>query len=90
MIANHVILSASMSTYFSDASPYTPRRCHGPPTRHYQSNSWLRLSNKLLRWSERRRRRAAFRDLADEPHLLDDIGLSRQEAMDEANKPFWQ
>jgi uncharacterized protein YjiS (DUF1127 family) len=46
--------------------------------------------NKVSRWSGRSRRRAAFRDLADDPHLLDDIGLTRQEAMDEANKPFWQ
>jgi uncharacterized protein YjiS (DUF1127 family) len=79
-----------MSTYFSDASPYTPRRCHSPPARHSQSNSWLRLLNNVSRWSERSRRRAAFRDLADDPHLLDDIGLTRQEAMDEANKPSWQ
>jgi uncharacterized protein YjiS (DUF1127 family) len=79
-----------MSTYFSDANPYTPRRCHSPAARHSQSNSWLRLLNKLSRWSERSRRRAAFGDLADDPHLLDDIGLTKQEAMDEANKPFWQ
>ncbi|MEO0429258.1 MAG: DUF1127 domain-containing protein [Pseudomonadota bacterium] len=24
------------------------------------------------------------------PHLLEDIGVSRDEALDEASKPFWQ
>jgi uncharacterized protein YjiS (DUF1127 family) len=75
-----------MSTYFNDASAYTRRRHRS----QYQSSSWLGLLNKLLRWSERSRRRAAFRDLADDPHLLDDIGLTRREAMDEADKPFWR
>jgi uncharacterized protein YjiS (DUF1127 family) len=44
----------------------------------------------LLSWTERSRRRTAFRDLADDPHLLNDIGLTRREAMDEADKPFWR
>jgi len=46
--------------------------------------------DKLLHWSERSRRRAAFRDLADDPHLLDDIGLTKQQAMDEVDKSFWR
>ena len=79
-----------MSTYFGDASSSTERRHCSRPARQYQSNSWLRLFNKLRRWTEGSRRRAAFRDLADDPHLLDDIGLTRREAMEEADKPFWQ
>jgi uncharacterized protein YjiS (DUF1127 family) len=79
-----------MSNYFSDSSRDTRRRCDNPPARHYQSSSWLRPLRKLARWSERSRRRAAFRDLSDDPHLLDDIGLTRREAMDEADKPFWR
>jgi uncharacterized protein YjiS (DUF1127 family) len=43
-----------------------------------------------MRWSERGRERAALRDLADDRHLLDDLGLTRQEVLDEANKPFWK
>lgn len=79
-----------MSTYFGDASSST-ERCHrSQPARQHQSNSWLRLFNKLRRWTERSRRRTAFRDLADDPHLLNDIGFTRREAMEEADKPFWR
>jgi uncharacterized protein YjiS (DUF1127 family) len=46
--------------------------------------------DRLLRWSERSRRSAAFRDLADNPHLLRDIGLTRREAIEEADKPIWR
>ena len=79
-----------MSTYFGHASSSTERRYRSQPTRQYQSNSWLRLFNKLLCWTERSRQRAALRDLADDQHLLADLGLTRQELLDEANKPFWR
>jgi len=46
--------------------------------------------NEWLRWSERNRQRAALRDLADDQHLLNDLGLTRQQALDEANRPFWE
>jgi uncharacterized protein YjiS (DUF1127 family) len=80
-----------MSTYFSDASGSSRRR-HRPPVHVHQSSSWLggTALNTLLRWTERSRRRAAFRDLADDPHLLNDVGLTRREALHEANKPFWR
>ena len=38
----------------------------------------------------RRRQREALRQLADDPHLLRDLGLTRQQALDETDKPFWQ
>jgi uncharacterized protein YjiS (DUF1127 family) len=79
-----------MSTYFSDASSSSERRRRSQPAGQYQSNSWLRRFNKLLGWTERSRRRTAFRDLADDPQLLNDIGLTRREAMEEADKPFWR
>ena len=47
-------------------------------------------------WSELRRRRARqrsrreLRELADDPHLLKDIGVTRWEALEEADKPFWR
>jgi len=59
----------------------------------YQSNSWSGWAaplHELSRWSERSRLRAALRDLAEDQHLLDDLGLTRQEAIDEATKPFWR
>ena len=49
------------------------------------------LRNLMATWSWRSRFR---RDLAhkskDEPHLIDDIGLTRQQVEAETVKPFWQ
>lgn len=39
-------------------------------------------------WLQRRKDRRALANLSD--HLLHDIGLSREEAMREAAKPFWR
>jgi uncharacterized protein YjiS (DUF1127 family) len=36
------------------------------------------------------RQRAALRELADDPHLLKDIGVTRQQALDEAAESFWR
>jgi uncharacterized protein YjiS (DUF1127 family) len=44
---------------------------------------WLSL------WG-RQRQRATLRELADDPHMLDDLGLTRQQALEEADKPFWR
>jgi uncharacterized protein YjiS (DUF1127 family) len=42
-------------------------------------------------WSARCRERRALRELmALGDHLLEDIGVTRQEALREAAKPFWQ
>lgn len=41
-----------------------------------------------LAWCERARQRRALRRMSD--HMLDDIGISRTEALDEAAKPFWR
>jgi uncharacterized protein YjiS (DUF1127 family) len=41
------------------------------------------------RWA-RRRQREALRELADDPHLLRDLGLTRQQALEEADRPFWR
>jgi uncharacterized protein YjiS (DUF1127 family) len=34
--------------------------------------------------------RIALREIADDPHLLNDLGLSRDEVLREAAKPFWR
>ena len=44
----------------------------------------------LCRQGTRRSQREALRALADDPHLLRDLGLTREEALYEAHKPFWQ
>ena len=79
-----------MSTYFSDASSSTEGRHRNPQVGQYQSNLLLKLFEKLLRCAERRRQSTAFRDLADDPHLLKDIGLTKEEVMHVASKPFWR
>lgn len=42
-------------------------------------------------WLDRRRRRQALQDLAERNnYLLADIGLTQEEALREAAKPFWR
>jgi uncharacterized protein YjiS (DUF1127 family) len=46
----------------------------------------------VTRWIARSRQRRALREIAesDDFHLLQDIGVSQEEALHEAEKPFWQ
>ena len=53
-----------------------------------QAGSLLRRCRTLLDWIERSRQRQALTVL--ERHLLDDIGVTPDEARREAEKPFWQ
>ena len=46
------------------------------------------LFDTVAEWAERRRQRRALEALPD--HLLHDIGLSRADAVNEADKPFWR
>jgi uncharacterized protein YjiS (DUF1127 family) len=41
-------------------------------------------------WIVRSGQRKALRDLAQEGRLLSDIGLTREQALREAAKPFWR
>jgi uncharacterized protein YjiS (DUF1127 family) len=41
-------------------------------------------------WLDRSLQRLALREIADDPHLLRDLGLTREEALHEATKPFWR
>jgi len=41
-------------------------------------------------WLDRSRQRKALQELAQDARLLADIGLNRQQALDEAAKPFWR
>ncbi|WP_208349551.1 DUF1127 domain-containing protein [Pseudaestuariivita rosea] len=42
----------------------------------------------LVKWDERRRTRVALSQLDD--HLLKDVGLNRDDALDEARRVFWR
>ena len=46
----------------------------------------------IARWFARSRQRWALREIAEanDIHLLKDIGVSREEAFREAEKPFWR
>jgi uncharacterized protein YjiS (DUF1127 family) len=87
--ANHAIWSRLMSMYFNTANSLLLGR-RRLPVRRPQSNSWPTLLSRWRRWTERSRRRAALRDLSHDQHLLDDLGITRQEALEEANRPFWE
>ncbi len=56
----------------------------------HQPSSWLNLLDRWLSCSERAHQRAGLRGIADDPHLLADLGLTRDEALEQANKLFWQ
>ena len=46
------------------------------------------VARHLATWSYRRRSRQHLQAMDD--HMLSDIGLSRDEAFDEGQKPFWR
>jgi uncharacterized protein YjiS (DUF1127 family) len=51
-----------------------------------------RCRRAVARWIARSRQRRALREIAEanDIHLLKDIGVSREEAFREADKPFWR
>jgi len=78
-----------MSTLFAN-SDGLPRIRRGAATAGHQPNSWLALLDRWLACSERRHQRADLRAIADDPHLLADIGRTREEALEQADAPFWR
>ena len=46
--------------------------------------------NTVATWIARIGQRRALRELAEEGRLLRDVGLNRQQALREADKPFWR
>jgi uncharacterized protein YjiS (DUF1127 family) len=82
-----------MSTLFSGALSMPRVPGARPVSRSHQSNcgqSPALRSRQWWNWPERQRQREALRELADDKHLLDDLGLTRDQALDEAAKPFWR
>jgi uncharacterized protein YjiS (DUF1127 family) len=65
----------------------------GPPASLQQSSSGKSAAFRQpawWRWLDRPTQRIALREIADDPHLLSDLGLSREEVLREAAKPFWR
>lgn len=63
-------------------------------TNYRATTSRIELAPLLFRsietiavWIERRRQRRALAQL--DQHLLDDVGLTREQARHELDKPFW-
>lgn len=44
----------------------------------------------IATWAARSGQRRDLRELAQETRLLNDIGLTREQALREADKPFWR
>jgi uncharacterized protein YjiS (DUF1127 family) len=78
-----------MSTSLANSSAFSSAR-RGIIHDHPQFSSWRQLLDSWLTRSETRHQRAALREIADDPHLLRDLGLTREEALDHAGRPFWR
>jgi uncharacterized protein YjiS (DUF1127 family) len=82
-----------MSTFITDPLSFPTSPAGAPPARVHQPNSGLAPAIRWHRWfdwAERRRQRLALRELADDKHFLNDLGITREQALDEAAKPFWR
>jgi uncharacterized protein YjiS (DUF1127 family) len=81
-----------MSTFITDPYSFPAVQAGGQHARIHQpdcgpaAGPWRRW----LGWAERRRQRIALRELADDKHFLSDLGLTREQALREADKPFWR
>ena len=72
---------------FGDAAPSALSR----PTAQL-SGLIAAMRSTVGRWVSHLRQRRALREIAERNdfHLLKDIGVSQEEAMREADKPFWR
>jgi uncharacterized protein YjiS (DUF1127 family) len=82
-----------MSILLTDSLSIPPPQAADPATPLHQSSSGPCLSCRQpgwWEWIDRPLQRIALREIADDPHLLSDLGLSREEVLREAAKPFWR
>ena len=82
-----------MSILLTDISSIPPAEATDPATPLHQSSSgrsaFIRQPG-WWSWLDRPFQRMALRAIADDPHLLNDLGLTREEVLREAAKPFWR
>lgn len=81
-----------MSILLTDALSILPVQAVDPAIRLHQSSSGMTRAVRRRgwwSWLDRRHERKALREIADDPHLLKDLGLSREQALREAARPFW-
>jgi len=82
-----------MSILLTDTWSMPPVQAADPATPLHHSSSGTRPAVRRpgwWSWLDRPFQRIALRDIADNPHLLRDLGLTREEALGEAAKPFWR
>ena len=80
-----------MSILLTDTLSIPPGPAADPAARLHQSSSGTYVCRPgWWNWLDRPFQRIALRDIADNPHLLRDLGLTREEALREAAKPFWR
>jgi uncharacterized protein YjiS (DUF1127 family) len=82
-----------MSILFTDTLSIPPVQAADPATQLHQSSSGPSPPVRRpgwWRWLDRQLQRIALREIADDPRLLSDLGLTRDEALREATKPFWR
>jgi uncharacterized protein YjiS (DUF1127 family) len=83
-----------MSTIITEAPVFRASQSIGTAAGPHQFDSWstrvLRLRRVFRASAERRGQRRALAELTRLPHRLDDIGLTRAQALREARKRFWQ
>ena len=82
-----------MSILLIDPLSMPPVRAADPATLLYQSSSGTPRTMRRRgwwSWLDRRDQRTALREIADDPHLLNDLGLTREQALYESAKPFWR
>jgi uncharacterized protein YjiS (DUF1127 family) len=79
------LVQGSARTLAQISSGYAFFQQDGSPS---PAGSWM---DALCAWSARGRERRALRELTElGDHFLEDIGVSREEALREAAKSFWQ
>ena len=82
-----------MSILLTDISSIPPPQAADPTVSLHQSSSGRQRPFDRpgwWNWLDRPFQRIALRNIADDPHLLSDIGLTREQALHEATKPFWR
>lgn len=75
-------------------TPYpvsAPRETAPPEKRENPLRFRYNLRDMIAKWRDRDRFRAELeRKLRDDPHLIDDIGMTRRQIEEELARPFWQ
>jgi uncharacterized protein YjiS (DUF1127 family) len=89
-ISSHLELSMSILLTVPRSIP--PVQATDPATPLHQFSSGIKPAVRRQgwwSWLDRQHERKGLREIADDPHLLRDLGLTREQALCEATKPFW-